>query len=79
MNAFVKSSTIIFANISEYALMNFVGISIDCEVFLGLRFLIPLTTRGLRYFIEIKIRLLYFIHMIFDGRNTRMILVLFNY
>ena len=40
----LKSSTVVAANISEYSLMSFVGISLDCEVFLGLRFLISLTT-----------------------------------
>ena len=75
----LKSSTIIVANISEYSLMSFFGISLDCEIFLGAKVFDFLDDKGLCYFIETKIRLLYLIHMIFDGRNSRMIFVLFSY
>ena len=51
----LKSSTIIVAKISENSLMSFAGISLDCEVFLGLRFLISLTTKG--FVISLKLRL----------------------
>ena len=67
----LKSSTIIVANVSEYSLMSFVGISLDCEV--GVKVFDFFNYKGLCYFIETKIRLLYLIHTIFDGRNTRIL------
>ena len=54
----LKSSTIAVVNISEYSLMSFVGISKDCEVFLGLKFLISVTTKSFVNLLEIEIRLL---------------------
>ena len=58
--------------------MRFVGISLDYEVFLGLRFLISLTTKGFVTLLEIEVRLLYLISMIFDARNTGMMFKVFN-
>ena len=58
--------------------MRFVGILLDYEVFLGLRFLISLTTKGFVTLLEIEVRLLYLISMIFDARNTGMMFKVFN-
>ena len=58
--------------------MRFVGISLDYEVFLGLRFLISLTTKGFVTLLEIEVRLLYLISMIFNARNTGMMFKVFN-
>ena len=46
--------------------------------FLGVRVFDLFKYKRFCYFLETKIRVLYLIHMIFDGRNTRMMFLLFD-